>query len=98
MNIEFDKIIEKANARKDKLIEITDLLADADYQVKNLVEAIAWVDSLRKAFVSLDQEGRDLLPRPINNTLSAIDYIRTRLYEAHRHPNGFGLVFLTEPK
>lgn len=98
MKIEFDKIIEKANIRKDKLIELTTLLNEADTMLQNLAQVIEWNGALRELFRTLDQEGRDLLPRTVNNTLSCANNIATSLAQAYQHTNGFGLVYLKEPK
>lgn len=70
MKIEFEKIIEKANTRKEVLQELQKLIGDAETYHNGLVELISWLQAMRSHYDLLDQEGRNLLPDKISTTLA----------------------------
>jgi hypothetical protein len=76
MNIDYAAIIEKANARKEALQELSELLKDAPKHLDALREAKAWLDEVKA--VKLDSEGMLLLPSNVRQSLQNIG--RTALY------------------
>ena len=86
MNIEFDKIIELAKTRKDKLNEIVALLDQADDMFSKWEALMNWTYQLKATFALLDEEGRSLLPPSVTNTLRAINVTEEGLRKAYRYP------------
>ena len=64
MNINFEDIITKANARKDALLAVQSSMSEAKYMLGQLDELDAWAKVLRDRTVALDEEGRQLLGHP----------------------------------
>lgn len=69
MDIDYKAIIEKANKRKDILMEITDRLQSAPAKYDELQDIIQWLAELTALFKDLDGEGRTMLPAPVRYTL-----------------------------
>lgn len=62
MNIDYSKIIARANERKDNLQHLAELLLSAPEMHARLIEAEQWALAVHKAFCAIDMEGRGLLP------------------------------------
>ena len=70
MNIDYGKIIEAAEKRRENLEELTDEIGYAAGMVEKLREVRAWTTNLRSLYNNLDDEGKKLLPPGINTALS----------------------------
>jgi hypothetical protein len=79
MKIEFEKITEKANTRKEVLQELQKLIGDAETYHNGLVELISWLQAMKSRYDLLDQEGRSLLPDKISTTLLLADHMISSL-------------------
>jgi hypothetical protein len=90
MNIDYDKIITKANARKEKLQELSMLLSKADDMVNQLQAIHKWVEELRVCYSLLDAEGKSLLPAAVQSGLFGIADISQRLGYAYSFDQGYG--------
>ena len=73
MKIEFEKIIERANARKEALEKLQGLIADAEDRYADLMAVKKWVAEVRQVYLALDDEGRKLLPDKVRPALAGID-------------------------
>lgn len=74
LNLEFDKIVEAANKRKDDLLDLQDLLGDdLNKAYHDLCSVIAWMETVRAKFLALDEEGRRMFPIPIRECLEALN-------------------------
>ena len=82
MNIDYAKIIETANARKETLQRLEDLLANAPIYVERLTATRDWAYSVANVFGDLDKEGRDLLPKPTRTALEGLGYTLEYLNKA----------------
>ena len=69
MKINYEQIIEKANERKLALEELTVALKEARARQAELASLAKWVSNLKGIYRRLDQEGRTMLPKEINNAL-----------------------------
>lgn len=65
MKIDYDKIIEQANVRKDKLKALEELLAGTHAHITAARQAMYHFQELKHALEQLDDEGRKLLPQPL---------------------------------
>ncbi len=82
MDIDYAAIIEKANTRKDVLVQLTEHLKEAPAKYDEVQEAIQWVAELIELFAPLDTEGRALLPTPVRCSLEYAASMRTFLESA----------------
>lgn len=73
MKIEFEKIIERANARKEALEKLQWLIADAKDRYADLMAVKDWVAEVRRAYSAIDDEGRKLLPNKVRPALAGLD-------------------------
>jgi len=71
MDIDYTAIITKANARKDRLLNLAAQLEQTPEMVKMLQEVRAWAIQVTDMYGMLDREGRDLLPKKV---LVALEY------------------------
>ena len=82
MDIDFAKIIETANTRKDTIIQIDELLKEVAQHACAVERAGRYSNQLLKAFRSLDEEGCRLLPPPVRTALESCESIVTSLERA----------------
>ena len=82
MDIDYAAIIEKANVRKDVLVQLTEHLKEAPAKYDGVQEAIQWVAKLIGLFEPLDAEGRALLPTPVRCSLEYAASMHTFLNSA----------------
>lgn len=61
MNIQFEQIIERANKRKDQLVEIAAELETLTEHIAHLEEDLAYFENLGRLVCALDQEGRQMI-------------------------------------
>ena len=73
MKIEFEKIIERANARKEALEKLQGLIAEAEDRYADLMAVKSWVAKVQQVYLALDDEGRKLLPDKVRPALAGID-------------------------
>ena len=73
MKIEFEKIIERANARKEALEKLQGLIAEAEDRYADLIAVKSWVAGVQQVYLALDDEGRKLLPNKVRSALAGID-------------------------
>ena len=72
MNINYDEIIHKANARAEKLKALTEKLAPIQEKAEQLAAALVYFHNLREAVNDLDAEGRALLPEGIESRVAHV--------------------------
>lgn len=65
MNIDYAKIIETANRRKETLQALDLKLRDASHYYENVLDAKTYLDDLAKLWEKLDAEGRKLIGDPM---------------------------------
>ena len=103
MNIDYAKIIETADKRREALKELDKLLADAALHERTLYDAFKWLREVHVAYLALDAEGKKLLPETARTALewthddiaklgSVIDSNPQRSYAAYSH----GVVYLAK--
>lgn len=95
MKINYEQIIEKANARKLALERMSALLDQAEETDLKLAGVIAWVDEIRAVYGVLDDEGRKMLPLHIQTSLAWMSSISEKLSNARSNGN-HGVWFLTQ--
>lgn len=69
MKIDYDEIITKANERKEQLQALTTQLQDIEAQAVKLGEVLQYFSGLNSARNALDAEGRNLLPKTLDERL-----------------------------
>lgn len=62
MKIEYDKIIEAANKRKNDLMALQQVLAQGQHVIPELHRALEWLQTLQFTAQKIDDEGQKLLP------------------------------------
>lgn len=83
MNIDYAKIIEAANARKDALLRLNDLLQEMPGHLLALEGARIYSVSLYAALRNLDQEAQELVGAPGIRALHRFGEATTGLYSNH---------------
>ena len=73
MKIEFEKIVERANARRETLEKLQGLIAEAEDRYADLMAVKSWVAKMQQVYLALDDEGRKLLPDKVRHALAEID-------------------------
>lgn len=71
MNIDYAKIIETANARKETLQQLTELLKQASDMLEVAKELYGWMDLVHLTMNQLDREGTALLPKAVYDQLQS---------------------------
>ena len=74
MNIDYAKIIELADKRREALMALSEKLSKAAAFNEQLESALKWVEEIYALYTALDDEGRELLPPRV---LAAMQYIST---------------------
>ena len=74
MHIDYAKIIERADKRRETLMALSDKLSKAAAFHVVLEDILKWVGEVYALYNSLDDEGRNLLPHSI---LTAMQYLST---------------------
>ena len=97
MKIAYEKIIEKANARKLALENIALLLEQAAEHDSDLAHIISWVEDVKTIYSQLDAEGIKLLPTHIQTALAFIHSTHSNLKEARVAAGSRGVWFLAQP-
>ena len=103
MNIDYAKIIETADERREALKELDKLLADAALHERTLCDALGWLREVHGAYLALDAEGKKLLPETARTALEwvhddiaklgdVIDSNPQRSHAAYSH----GVAYLAE--
>ena len=82
MKIDYGKIIEKAEIRRNTLEELTSKLEYAAAMEKKLFEVRDWLNDLRELFHDLDAEGRLLLPTTIQTAMQRLPQTHNNLENA----------------
>jgi hypothetical protein len=93
MNIDYARIIERANYRKERLEAISALLNDASEKHLQLSDIIDWVIKVNQEYRDLDQEGRLLVPEAIRCALEYLPSSQNSLQGA-RVSGKYGLFYL----
>lgn len=83
MNIDYAKIIEAANARKDALLRLNDLLQEMPGHLLALQSARIYSVNLYAALRNLDQEAQELVGAPGIRALHRFGEAMTGLYSNH---------------
>lgn len=83
MNIDFAKIIEAANVRKDALLRLNDLLQEMPGHLLALEGARIYSVNLFATLRSLDQEAQDLVGAPGIRALHRFGEAMQGLYSNH---------------
>ena len=82
MKIDYGKIIETAERRRNTLQELGSKLEHAKAMEQKLLEVSDWVCDLQNLYGELDQEGRALLPPNVNCACSQLSNTRYDLLAA----------------
>lgn len=93
MKIEFEKIIEKANIRKESLESLQKLLTEAEDRLADLKAVQDWVVRLSVTFSKVDAEGRAMLPQSVRLALQGLGSTSYHLSNAYSNVTQ-GLVHL----
>jgi hypothetical protein len=96
MNIDYARIIERANYRKERLEALSVLLDGASEKHLQLSDVIDWVTKVNQEYFDLDQEGRHLVPEAIRLALEYLPSSQNNLQGARANGN-YGL-FALVPK
>lgn len=82
MNINYDEIIRRANDRAEKLKLLDAQLEDAKAQAVKLCEALQYFSELSTLQSSMDQEGRELLPRDLSLSVMYVGDAADKLWRS----------------
>ena len=102
MNIDYAKIIESADKRRESLQKLNDLIAGASRIEIELREALGWLKDVQSVFVALDKEGHELLPAsvklPLEYVSSTVVSLENALDNRLRNPGGapYGVAYMVE--
>lgn len=90
MNIDYAKIIENANTRKEVLQDLESLLKLMPEVETLLVNALTTITNTCITYDRLDAEGRALLPIPLNERLANLHRLKNHVSEALYTQANFG--------
>lgn len=82
MKIDFEKIIERADVRKEQLMKLQALMAEAEDRYADLMAVRNWADDLSNVYAAIDDEGRKMLPPNVWNVLAGINSTMYHLTQA----------------
>lgn len=72
MNINYDEIIHRANARAEKLKALTEQFEPIHEKAEQLIDALLYFERLEANVRELDSEGQALLPNYVVHRLLAV--------------------------
>ena len=87
MEIDYTKIIEAANTRKDDLFALEYVLSTIDVNLNKLEELLAYSTLLHNIFSHLDEEGRNILPLEVRKALEHWSFVVNFLERAKYSEN-----------
>jgi hypothetical protein len=79
VNIDYARIIERANKRKDCLLELEEKFKRAGEMAWKAEEARDYAKELAEIYKNLDDEGRTLLPISVRNAMGYMVVVKERL-------------------
>lgn len=82
MNIDYAKIIERADKRREALMALSDKLSKAASFHVVLEDILKWVGEVYALYNSLDDEGRKLLPPSVCTAMQYISATHSKLADA----------------
>ena len=104
MNIDYAKIIETADKRREALMALSDELSKAAAFYSMMEDALEWVNEVYSLYSKLDDEGRKLLPPSVLTAMQYLGTTHTKLSDAidnrKCNPAGaaFGVKYFTPPE
>lgn len=98
MEINYEDIITKANARKEALIGLTTLLNQAEENSTKLIAVRDWLDTVKLAFIKLDNEGKEMLPDHVLTALNKVSITLSELNNVLYRYDGYSHYGITQLK
>ena len=104
MNIDYAKIIELADKRREVLMALSEKLNKAAAFHGMLEGVLEWVGEIYSLYSKLDDEGRKLLPPSVLTAMQYLGTTHTKLSDAidnrKCNPAGaaFGVKYFTQPE